>query len=313
MKENNSEVDLQGYTFTRVKLGLDKEQVNSVLTELLDKNDKLNKRQEHISSLYELAERTVAEADELAKRIESETLKKAKDESQAILNKAEEQVQQQMEGKRAELLASVQKEVDAGRANAEKKLETILKEKVEKIQSDIRNASQHLSKEMQAQAESLKEQAAMLEADFEQDLSELTQLDYHVIIGPENDISGNIGENLPVHEATENANGQEEWVNLEILPPRDEEKIVEIKEYLDSLPAVTATVLKNRVDSTCIQVSLNESIDVIETLRNLPQVLEVEQVKSNGTETIQITLSVKAELQSRKVHLQSLINGSLDR
>ena len=94
MKENNSEVDLQGYIFTRVKLGLDEEQVKSVLAELLDKNDKLNKRQEHMSSLYELAERTVAEADELAKRIESETLKKAKDESQAILNRAGELLDQ---------------------------------------------------------------------------------------------------------------------------------------------------------------------------------------------------------------------------
>ncbi len=329
MKENNGVVDLQGYTFIRVKLGLDEEEVNSVLAQLLDERDKLNKRQEHLSSLYELAERTVAEADNLAKRIEQETLEKAEAESQSILNRAEEQAQQQLEGKRDELLASVQKEVDTRRTNAEKQLETILKEKVEKLQSDIRNVAQRLSKEMQAQAESLKEQATMFEANFEQDLSELAQLDYQVIIEPENDVSRKIdltlqtedvtaarnadepSENLPMYEATENTNDQEKWADLEILPPRDKDQIAEIKEYLDSLPTVTATVLKHGVDSTFIRVSLSESIDMIETLRNLPQVLEVEQVKSDGRDRIQITLSVKTELESKKARLQSRINRSI--
>jgi hypothetical protein len=329
MKTDNSVVDLQGYTFARVKLGLDEEQVNSVLAQLLDERDKLNKRQEHLSSLAALAEITLAEADNLAKKIKEETLKKAEDESQAILNRAEEQAQQQIGRTRAELLASVQKEADASRANAGKQLETLLKEKVEKLQSDIRNVAQRLSKEVQAQAESLKEQATVLEMNFEQDISELAQLDYHIIIEPENGISGNIdltlqteavtaarnadepSENPPIDEATENTNDQEKWTELEILPPRDKDQIAEIKEYLDSLPTVTATVLKHGVTSTFLQVSLSESIDMIETLRNLPQVLEVEQSKSDGRDSIQITLSVKAELESKKERLQSHIDSSI--
>ena len=202
MKENNSVVNLQGYTFARVKLGLDEEQVKSVLTQLVDERDKLNRRQEHLSSLFELAEKTVAEADDLAKRIEGETLKKAEAESQAILNRAEEQVQQQMEGKRAELLASVQEEVNARRANAEKQLGTILREKVEKLQSDLRNVAQRLSKEMQAQAESLNEQATAFEVNFEQDLSELAQLDHQLIIDSETDISSQIDLALQTEDAT---------------------------------------------------------------------------------------------------------------
>jgi V/A-type H+-transporting ATPase subunit G/H len=331
LKENNSVVNLQGYTFARVKLGLDEEQVKSVLSQLLDEREKLHRRQEHLSSLFELAEKTVAEADNLAKRIEEETLNKAEAESQAILNRAEEQVQQQMEGKRAELLTSVQKEVDSKRASAEKQLETILKEKVEKLQSDLRNVAQRLSKEIQVQAESLKEQATTFEANFQRDLSELAQVDYRIIIDSENDISTEIdlalqpeavtaarisdepAENLPTEEAMETTTEQKKRTDLEILPPRDKDQIAEIKSYLDSLPAVTATKLKHGVDSTFIQVSSDESIDLLETLRNLPQIFEVEQAKNGGMDRIQITLSAKVELELEKARLQSRINGSIDK
>ena len=98
---NDGIIELWGQDFNRAKDGLDEEQIVSFVNEIISERDTLLKRQEHLSSLTKLAERTVSEADNLAKRVKEEAEEQAKAEANAIVTKAEEQAQQIIEGKKA--------------------------------------------------------------------------------------------------------------------------------------------------------------------------------------------------------------------
>ncbi len=77
MKNNSNNKDaikLWGHDFVRAKSGLDEEQVVSFVNGLISERDTLIKRQEHLSSLLKLAERTVAEADNVAKQVKEEAI-----------------------------------------------------------------------------------------------------------------------------------------------------------------------------------------------------------------------------------------------
>ena len=69
--------------------------------QLAGERDSLIKRQEHLSSLAQLAERTVAEADEVAANIKEKATSEAENAAKAIIASAEEGGEMQYEFKRA--------------------------------------------------------------------------------------------------------------------------------------------------------------------------------------------------------------------
>lgn len=86
-------VELWGNTFKRVETGLDENEVNAYIKKLVGERDKLLNRQEHLSALAELAEKTVTEADKMAERIKEEAKVQAEEEAKEILAEAEKQAQ----------------------------------------------------------------------------------------------------------------------------------------------------------------------------------------------------------------------------
>ncbi len=76
--------DVLGYSIKRVKSGLDEDQVISLVKQLVSERDMLAQRQEHLSSLTRLYEKTISEADELAKQIKQEADEQAQAEYKAI-------------------------------------------------------------------------------------------------------------------------------------------------------------------------------------------------------------------------------------
>ena len=66
--------ELWGREFNIVKNGLSEDQVVSYVNQLVSEHDMLIQRQEHLSSLTKLAEKTVAEAEKLAEEIKTEAL-----------------------------------------------------------------------------------------------------------------------------------------------------------------------------------------------------------------------------------------------
>jgi len=90
----NGSIQLWGQEFKKAKDGLDEEQIVSFVNELIEERDTLQQRQEHLSSLSKLAERTIAEADNVARQIKDEITEKANTEASDIVAKAEEQSKQ---------------------------------------------------------------------------------------------------------------------------------------------------------------------------------------------------------------------------
>jgi hypothetical protein len=328
----SSVLEVGGYIIKRADLGLDQEQVTSIINQLLSQRDSLLKRQEHLLALSQLAERTVAEADELARKLKGEAQAQAEAEAKAVLAKAEEQAQQMIEVKVAEAMASAQTEAANIRADAEKQAEALLTERAQKLQSQMRDMARQLFNEMLTQAESVKKQIAAFEANFEQELSELEKLSF-----PENPKQGDRptteteaevinetrtpsdtlnqptteGKESPPPETAPKAEGYEERAVLEILPPRDLDEIGRIKTYLESLPAVKMTELLNFTDRTVIEVVLAERTDLTEKLHQLPQVEYAEEVADGDRKKIQVRLSLVSPLEMTKTKLGKTVSRIL--
>jgi cell division septum initiation protein DivIVA len=292
-------VALGGRKFKRTRYGLDEEQVASFVNELITERDTLIKHQEHLSSLTRLAERTVAQADELAKQVQKEATDQAKAEATAIVAKAEEQAQQIIAEKKNEAVAMANVEAEAIKANAQQQAESLLEETAKRIQPELRHMAQHLYKELLLQIESLKQQVVTLEAEFENKLSQLSK--EASTAAAEGNKTGDEFQELI--RATDQTNTDEPEWELQILPPIDIMQILEIVNYLDSLPEVQNTELIPQVDKASILVFLREPVELIDTLKTLPQVAEVKEDATNGADAdsrlrkVQIVLSGRTASQ----------------
>jgi len=270
--------ELWGREFDIVKNGLSEAQVVSLVNELISERDTLIKRQEHLSSLVQLAERTVAEADNIAKQVKEEAIEQSKAEADTIVAQAKEQAQQIIEERRAEAVAIAEKEAEAIKATAEHEVELLLEEKVKGIQSELRSTAQRLCTELLSQLESLKQQITASETEFEHKLSQPTE-ETSTVTMEEDERHDKLLELIQAIDQTDT--DEPEW-ELEILPPIDTMKMMGIVTHLDSLPEVEKAEIIPRTDKPSIIVFLREPIHLTDVLKTLP---EVAQVKEDATDT----------------------------
>ena len=177
MEKNNNgngNIELWGREFKRSKQGIDEKQIVSFVNDIIGERDTLLRRQEHLSSLTELAERMVSEADNISQKMKEEAVDKAKTEVDTIITQAEEQARQMFEDKKAEASAKANEEAESIKANARKQAEYTLNEQTMKVQSDFNEIAQLLFSEHVSQLETLKQQVNVAQADFEQRLSQST-------------------------------------------------------------------------------------------------------------------------------------------
>ncbi len=163
---------LGGREFKRAKNRLDEAQVASYIDELIKERDELAKSQDHIASLNRLAEMSVVEADKLAAQIKTEAAEQAKAESAAIIDKAKEQARQMSEKKIAEAVEIANEKANAIKAKAEEEAVLLLENQKNKIRGELRNLVNQQFGYMLEELESLKQQAAAVQADFGNKLSE---------------------------------------------------------------------------------------------------------------------------------------------
>jgi F0F1-type ATP synthase membrane subunit b/b' len=306
--KHNGVIELWGHEFKKAGEGLDKGEVKSFVDELMKKHEALLKRTEHLSSLTKLAEKTIEEADNVAKQVRSEAEEQARTEAKAIISEAEEQAQKLIEGKRAEALATVNQEVEAIKARAQQEAENMLEEKTKEIQPELRKNIKRLYGELLSQLENLKQQVVTLEEELDQKLfqtpektstvveetsqaveetsqavEETSQEDREASQAVE-EASQADNEFLELFQpASETGEDQPEW-ELEILPPIDLTQILDIINSLDSLNEVKQTELIPQMDRPKITVFLSQPIELLDILRELPQVAQVTEVTgtSNG-------------------------------
>jgi len=270
--------DLGGWEFKRVKNGLDEAQVASVISELISQRDRLTQHTEHLSALTRLAEKTVTEADKLAEEMEIEAIDQARTEAAEIIARAETQAQQmESENKR--------------------------------IRLELRDSVQGLYSQLLSEIESLKQKVVALQTESEHRLSQSAG-ETGTIDMAADEIPSDSSELIPAVDQTSTSELEEKVpvpneldvttdegkleLELEILPPIDIMKILEIVNYLDSLPEVENTELIPHTERPSIVALLREPIPLIDMLRALP---EVAYVKEGATDT------TGAEGKPRKVQV----------
>jgi hypothetical protein len=305
---------LVGREFKRVKNGLDETQVVSFIAELVKERDKLAQSQDHMVSLNRLAERVVVEADKLAMQIKTEAAEQAKAESAAIIDKAKEQARRMAEEKIAEAVQLANEKASAIKAKAEEEAAILLQNERTRIRHEVRNLVNEQFGYMLEELERLKQQAAAVQADFGNKLSEPQGKNSPVTVGiPEKrdaaaakivkdshviavETSKNTLDEHPepslathyIEKSLELSNllqigeqselGKPEW-EVEILPPFDISQIMEVVSFLDQLPEVANTeMIVPQIDAPLILVSLHRPMNVINVLQQIPAVTYVEEI-----------------------------------
>ena len=355
---------LGGREFNRVKNGLDETQVASFIDELTKERDKLAQSQDHIASLNRLAEMTVVEADKLATQVKTEAAEQAKAESTAIIDKTKEQARQMAEQKIAEAVEIANEKANAIKAKAEEEAALLLENEKIKIRNELHNLVNQQFGYMLEELESLKKQAAAVQADFDNKLSEPREEDSTAAakIAEESDtIVAKIAEerDAAAAEITEESDaivaeerdtvvaeeskaldkhpepsratdhneksldlsklleiedqaelGKPQW-EVEILPPFDIAKIMEVVSFLDQLPEVANTeMIVPQIDMPSILVFLREPMNFIDVLQTMPAVAHVEEVTTDkaatngepgtGPRKVRINLSGSTTAQEKK-------------
>jgi hypothetical protein len=327
---------LGGREFKRVKNGLDEAQVASFINELIKERDKLAQSQNHIASLNRLAEMSIVEADKLATQIKTEATEQAKAESAAIIDKAKEQARQMLEKKIAEAVELADEKANAIKAKAEEEAALLIENEKNKIRNELRNLVNQQFGYMLEELESLKQQAAAVQADFGNKLSEPREESSTVTvkIAEERDAAAvaiarenntiaaeasaktldehpepswatdhveknsELSELLHIEEQPES--GKPQW-EVEILPPFDIAKIMEVVSFLDQLPEVANTeMIVPQIDMPSILVFLRKPLNIVDVLKTISAVAYVEEVAPNTAATNGKPRKVRISLAGNK-------------
>jgi chemotaxis protein histidine kinase CheA len=327
---------LAGREFKRVKNGLDEAQVASFIDELIKERDKLGKSQDHIASLNRLAERNIVEADKLAAQIKTEAAEQAKAASAAIIDKAKEQARQISEKKIAEAVETANEKANAIKAKAEQEAARLLENEKIKIRNELRNLVNQQFGYLLEELESLKQQAAAIQADFDNKSSkpgaetstinlkiaekidaaaaEITQESDNIV---EEASKKTLEENTEPSQATNQTEkssdlskllqieeqpelGKPQW-EVEILPPFEIAKIMEVVSFLDQLPEVENTeMIVPQIDMPSILVFLRKPMNFVDVLQTIPAVAYVEEVAADKAATDGKPKKVRISLSGNK-------------
>ena len=167
---NKNVAELWGREFNIVKNGLSEAQVVSFVNELVNEQEMLIQRQEHLSSLTKLAERTIAEAEKLADGIKKEATDEAKAEASRIMTEAETRAQQITEKKRAEIIAKATEQAETIKTSAEREAELMLDRQRERIHPELKEMVQSVYNQLLSELESLKVKVVAMEEESERKL-----------------------------------------------------------------------------------------------------------------------------------------------
>ena len=297
--------ELWGREFNIVKDGLSQAQVVSFVNELASEHDMLIQRQEHLSSLTKLAERTVSEAEKLAEETKREAVEHAKAEASEIMAEAEARAQQIVEEKQAEIIAMATEQAETIRANAEREAELLLDRQKKEIQPELKAMAQRIYNQLLSGLESLNKQVIAMGEEFERDLSKPTEQ------------TSKIEDKAPLLSNNQAPTTYEEKVELEFLPPVDVLQVVQIDKHLEALPEVKNTEIIPIIDRPVIEVSLCRPLQLVDMLRALPEVSQINEVSqpSEGTdeEFTAVNDVTQAEGKSRKIEITLSGNTNKDK
>ena len=221
---------------------------------------------------------------------EQKAADQAKAEAEVIRAKADQETEQFIQQKKTEAKRAADQEAENIKAQALKQMELMREEQFNVLKAEAKSVAQRMQEELLSSIESIKRQIMTLTNKFEE-IPSLSNVPF-----PNVPMAAEVGPDTvdyPVEKAT--SFDHIPWLEIEVLPPVDIGKIMDLISRLESLPAVKTTDLLPEMPNPLIRVFLNENAPLGELLRTLPQ---VEKVTEGGTgmisgekERIQIVLS----------------------
>lgn len=309
-------VEICGQKFSRAKSGLDEDQVESVVKELINEREMLLKRQEHLSSLNDLAERTVAEADGLAQQIKQQAMEQARAESEAMLARINEEAQQVIEDKKLEAadMAKTCKDLLSRVEDLRHKITAFETDFVQRLSDTLNTITEAYCNESATRSPGLSAHPADDQTSPADNQTPTNAPQEKALTRSEDDgvaqeeVPGENKDSVPaeVGALMTGVNGAPTLneTEIEILPPIDLTQVMEIVRYLDGLPEVTATEIIPQNDRAVIQAVLGKEIDLIEKLKELPCVDQLKEATNQrvadiGDATHRVSKGQKIELNLR--------------
>jgi cell division septum initiation protein DivIVA len=267
---------LGGRVIKKVELGLDEKEVQAYIDELITQRDTLLKRQEHLSALAELAEKTVIEANNLAQQMKQKATEQAKAEADKIRVKAEQDVEQMTKEKKAEAKAAAEKEADIVLTEALRQAELARAEQLVAFKAEAKGLAQKVQSELLTSIDNIKQHVMTLDVNVEQ----MSSLSYPVTRTAPGTIEDKPAPALSIGEKSTSFD-QIPWLEVEVLPPVDIGKIMDLIARLESLPQVKTTDLLPEMPNPLIRVFLNEPSPLADLLRTLPQIEKVTEMSDS--------------------------------
>jgi len=292
---------LSGRSLREAIADLDDKQILSLVQQLIDERESLLKRQEHLVSLSRLSEKTIAAADEVARQIKEEAKQQADAEVASILNNAKGNADKILEERKIEAVGSAQKEFIAAKAKYLQEFDTFSETSINKFEARIKEVTHDISESMSSYTESLKEQFIGFQIELEQKLSNLENMT------PSETVKNNPANPMPTSKIPDTVAGRE-MRTVEILAPRDKDRIDALKSHLDILEDVVQTDLKHMVDRSLIQVTLVKPLDLTNLMSDWPEVEMVQDSVVDGQHRTQVMLGVESEIAVEKGLLNHKIN-----
>ena len=259
--------------FRKTKFGLAEEEVRAYIEELINHRDALSKRQEHLAALTELAEKTIIEANNLSQLMMKKSAEQAKAEADKILVKAEQDSEQMFKAIKVEAKAVAEKEAAAIKVEAQRQAKLVREEQFNSIRAEAAGLAQKLQNELIANIEGIKKQVLSIGIKVE-----TAAANNHVtppIVRGDNKERGDNKDKALSEGEKGVLRDHIPWLEIEIMPPMDIEKIMDLIAQLESLPEVKTTDLLPETPNPLIRVFLNEPSPLAEMLRAFPEVAQV--------------------------------------
>jgi vacuolar-type H+-ATPase subunit H len=266
--------------------------VRSYVDELINQRNALTKRQENLSTLTELAEKTVIEANSLSQAMMKKSTEEAKSAAEKILAKAAQDSEQKFKEMKAEARVAAEKEATALIAEAHRQAKLLREEQLNGIRAEAANLAQKLQNELIANIEGIKKQVMSIGIKAEPVVSNNNAAPHTAPVDNKDKKSpvlsdgekGILLDHIP-------------WLEIEIMPPMEIEKIMDLISQLENLPEVKTTDLLPETPNPLIRVFLNKPAPLADMLRTFPQIALVKELSDttdnqsgDKRQRIQVTL-----------------------
>jgi len=237
-------------------------------------------------------------ASKQAAEIKNQAEAAAKAEASRVLAEAEERGRRLVQEREAAAIANAGEQARVIREQAEAEASGMLERERQRIQPELASFVRNLHARLLAELEDLKTQVGSLSTELEQDLGGAPAPE---TAAPEAAVPAAKGhdEFLDLMAGPTEIDTDEPQWELEIVPPIDIMKIMNIVGYLDSLPQVTKTEIIPRNERTSVMVYLSAPLDIAETMRGLPEVgLVTEGEKAKGGKPAKLTISLSGSAEN---------------